>query len=98
MAASIDSDINNFKRIIDLLGIVPRGLYLNEALDVAKCELHWECDYLREAAYQREYRKYVVKYPNDFYCPEVIDNLSTKSILCSEFVPGIEIDTFMQDS
>ena len=51
VAASIDSDINNFKRIIDLLGIIPRGLYLNEALDVAKCELHWECDYLREAAY-----------------------------------------------
>jgi len=66
---SIDSDLNNFKRIIELLGIFPRGLYLNEALDVARGELHWECDYNREATYQRAYRKHLLKYPTDFYCP-----------------------------
>lgn len=48
---SIDSDLNNFKRIVDVLGIFPRGLYINEALDVARGELHWECDYEREATY-----------------------------------------------
>lgn len=48
---SIDSDLNNFKRIIDLLGVFPRGLYINEAIDVARNELHWECDYEREAIY-----------------------------------------------
>ena len=48
---SIDSDLNNFKRIVDLLGVFPRGLYLNEAIDVARGELHWECDYEREAMY-----------------------------------------------
>lgn len=48
---SIDSDLNNFKLIINMLGIFPRGLYLNEAIDVARGELHWECDYEREAAY-----------------------------------------------
>jgi hypothetical protein len=34
-----------------MLGIFPRGLYLNEAIDVARGELHWECNYLREAEY-----------------------------------------------
>lgn len=48
---SIDSDLNNFKMLIDMLGIFPRGLYLNEALDVARGELHWECNYEREAYY-----------------------------------------------
>ena len=95
ISKSIDSDLNNFKRIIDMLGVFPRGLYLNEALDVARGELHWECDYHREAAYQREYRKHVLRYPKDFYCPEVIDHLSTKEILCTEFIDGLEIDTFM---
>merc|ERR1719276_561459 len=78
---SIDSDLNNFKMLIDVLGIFPRGLYLNEAIDVARGELHWECNYEREAYYQREYRKHLLKYPKNFYCPEVIDGLSTKTIL-----------------
>lgn len=78
-----------------MLGIIPRGLYLNEVLDVARAELHWECDYEREASYQRAYRKHTLNYPKDFYTPKVIDHLSSKSILCSEFVEGVEIDTFM---
>lgn len=90
--------MNNFKRIVDLLGIFPRGLYINEALEVAKGELHWECNYEREATYQRAYREHLLPYPNDFYCPSVIDHLSTRNILCTEFVEGIEIDTFMEAS
>lgn len=95
---SIDSDLNNFKRIIDMLGIFPRGLYLNEAIDVARTELHWECDYEREATYQKAYREHLLKYPGEFYCPKVIDHLSTRTILCSEFVDGREIDTYMNES
>jgi aarF domain-containing kinase len=98
IANSIDSDLNNFKRIADILGIFPRGLYINEALDVARRELHWECDYTREASYQRAYREHLLGYPKDFYCPQVVDQLSTKSILCSEFVDGREIDTFVDSS
>ena len=94
---SIDSDLNNFKRIVDMLGIFPRGLYINEALDVARGELHWECDYEREAMYQAAYREHLLNYPNDFYCPEVMTELSTKSLLVTEFVDGREIDTFMGD-
>lgn len=78
-----------------MLGIFPRGLYLNEAIDVARGELHWECNYLREAEYQRAYRTYLLRYPKDFYCPLVVDHLSTRSILCTEFIDGREIDTFM---
>lgn len=94
---SIDSDLNNFKRIVDVLGIFPRGLYINEALDVARGELHWECDYEREATYQKAYRQHLATYPNDFYCPEVIEELSTRNLLTTEFVDGREIDTFMGD-
>jgi len=92
---SIDSDLNNFKMLIDMLGIFPRGLYLNEAIDVARGELHWECNYEREATYQRAYREHLLAYPKDFYCPKVVDHLSTRTLLCSEFVEGREVDTFM---
>ena len=73
IANSIDSDLNNFKRLVDMLGIFPRGLYVNEALNVARGELHWECVYHREASYQKKYREYLLNYPDEFYCPKVIE-------------------------
>ena len=79
-----------------MLGLFPRGLYINEAIDIARIELHWECNYEREATYQRAYREHLLAYPNDFYCPKIIDDLSTRTILCSEFVDGVEIDTFLE--
>ena len=78
-----------------MLGVFPRGLYINEALDVARGELHWECDYLREATYQVAYRDHMLKYPKDFYCPSVYGDLSSKHLLTTEFVDGREIDTYM---
>ena len=51
IANSIDSDLDNFKMLVDMLGIFPRGLYLDELIKVSRGELHWECDYLREASY-----------------------------------------------
>mmetsp|Transcript_29221 Transcript_29221/g.39462 ORF Transcript_29221/g.39462 Transcript_29221/m.39462 type:complete len:172 (+) Transcript_29221:646-1161(+) len=74
---SIDSDLDNFKMLIDLLGIFPRGLYLDELIKVTRGELHWECDYNREAAYQRKYRECIAVSPDKFYAPKVIDHLST---------------------
>jgi aarF domain-containing kinase len=49
VANSIDSDLDNFKMLIDVLGVFPRGLYLNELIKVTRGELHWECNYTREA-------------------------------------------------
>jgi aarF domain-containing kinase len=37
----------------------------------------------------------LLRYPTDFYCPRVIDHLSTRTILCTEFIDGREIDTYM---
>ena len=95
---SIDSDLDNFKRLIDVLGVFPRGLYLDELIKVSRGELHWECDYSREAAYQTRYRNACIVSPDKYYAPEVIDHLSNREILCSEFVDGVEIDTLVHDS
>jgi aarF domain-containing kinase len=84
--------------VADLLGIFPRGLYLDELIKVTRGELHWECDYNREASYQKRYREACIVSPDKFYAPEVIEHLSNKEILCSEFVEGVEIDTFRNES
>ncbi len=49
VADSIDSDLNNFKRLVNLFGGLPRGLFLNELIETTRHELYWETDYLREA-------------------------------------------------
>ena len=55
---SIDSDLNNFKRLIyrnpfslfkHVVFGFPRGLYLNELVETTRHELYWETDYVREA-------------------------------------------------
>jgi aarF domain-containing kinase len=49
VAESIDSDINNLLSLLNMTGLVPKGLYVERVLEVAKKELTWECDYEREA-------------------------------------------------
>lgn len=39
-----------FNILLIVLG-VPRGLYLHDLIETTRIELHWECDYLREARY-----------------------------------------------
>ena len=95
---SIDSDLDNFKLLVDVLGVFPRGLYLNELIKVTRGELHWECDYAREASFQSLYREKLLVCPEKFYAPKVIDHLSNKEILCTEFVNGVEIDTLTRES
>lgn len=94
----IDADLDNFKMLIDVLGVFPRGLYLDELIKVTRGELHWECDYEREAQIQMDYRKKVLVSPDKFYVPKIITSLSNKELLVSEFINGIEIDTFGKQS
>ena len=97
IANCIDADLDNFKRLIDVLGVFPRGLYLNELIQTTRGELHWECDYEREAKVQMMYRERLLSAPEKFYTPKVIANLSNRELLVSEFVNGIEIDTLTRE-
>ncbi len=76
----------------------PRGLFLDELIETTRRELFWETDYLREAQYQKNYKKKLEPYPNDYYTPAVYDDLSTKKILCSEFIDGVEIDAIQKET
>lgn len=98
IANSIDSDLDNFKMLVDVLGVFPRGLYIDELIRVSRDELHNECDYQREANYQRLYHGKCLVAPTKYYAPLVIDHLSNKEILCTQFVDGIEIDTLVNES
>jgi aarF domain-containing kinase len=47
---------------------------------------------------QRLYADRLCPYPKDYYTPKVISDMTTKHLLCTEFVDGVEIDTLNKES
>ncbi|KAF0852515.1 mitochondrial ubiquinone biosynthesis Coq8 [Andalucia godoyi] len=91
VAESIDSDLNNLKRIISVANILPKGMFVDSAIQVARKELHEECDYRIEAQSSKR-MKQMLAADGDFYVPTVVDELSTRRVFTSEFVEGFSVD------
>jgi predicted unusual protein kinase regulating ubiquinone biosynthesis (AarF/ABC1/UbiB family) len=45
-----------------------------------------------------DYRKKVLSSPNKYYVPKIIEGLSSKDLLVSEFIEGVEIDMLTKES
>ena len=91
VAESIDSDIDLLMAVLKYTNIIPRGLYLEEALNVAKKELSWECDYKREAAALNKFKK-ALKDFDDVEVPAVIPELTSSRVITTELVSGVAVD------
>ena len=46
---SIDSDMNNLRRLMNYTNLLPKTMYMEEILENTKKELYEECDYKIEA-------------------------------------------------
>ncbi|KAJ0111171.1 hypothetical protein Patl1_00756 [Pistacia atlantica] len=95
VADSIESDIQNVKILLDYTNLIPKGLYLDSAMKVAREELSRECDYVLEAANQKRFRD-MLSNSKGFYVPIVVENISSKRVLTTELVSGIPIDKVAQ--
>ncbi|KAK6051737.1 ABC1 family protein [Cooperia oncophora] len=91
VAEGIDSDINNLISVLGIGGIFPKGLFLEQFVEVARKELADECRYLREARAMKKFRELLAD-SNDFYIPEVVDSLTTDRVLTAEYVVGKPVD------
>ncbi|CAG5136898.1 unnamed protein product, partial [Candidula unifasciata] len=91
VAESIDSDINNLMAVMNMWNILPEGLYVKSIIATAKRELAWEVDYIREAECSKRFRE-LIKGDPFLYVPEVIDELSGKGVLTTEFIEGVPVD------
>lgn len=80
MAKGIESDIDNLVGVINLWDMFPKGMFLDNLIKVAKRELAWEVDYVREAECTRKFRQLLSKYP-DYFVPNVI-GINEKCFLC----------------
>ncbi|KAJ3208225.1 hypothetical protein HDU82_002764 [Entophlyctis luteolus] len=79
VAASIDSDISYLRTLSMMGSILPRGMYLDNTLRVARMELAWECDYQREAEAMRQFGELVAGMKG-VHVPKVFDEVSTGKI------------------
>lgn len=71
--------------------LLPRGLFAADAIRVAKKELQWECDYVREASYAEKFSRYLTNDPV-FVVPRVIPELSKTRVFTSEYYDGMVLD------
>ncbi|KAJ3282358.1 hypothetical protein HK104_010929 [Borealophlyctis nickersoniae] len=90
VASSIDSDLDNVRTLILFSSLLPKGLYLDNTIKVARRELGWECDYQREANAMDRFRG-LMGGDDCFSVPRVVRELSTNQVLTSEYVEGVPI-------
>ncbi|XP_067123615.1 atypical kinase COQ8B, mitochondrial [Centruroides vittatus] len=91
VAESIESDIKNLLGILNVWNILPRGLFIENLSTVARRELAWEVDYVREAECARRFKELITPYP-EFHVPDIVDEFCTKQILTSHYIKGIPVD------
>lgn len=91
---SISSDLDNLYMLLSISALLPKGLYLDNTIKVARKELAVECDYVHELEAMEKFRSLLVdsKLDSVFTIPKVYKELSSRRILVSEFVEGHSID------
>ncbi|KAJ3038881.1 hypothetical protein HDV00_012802 [Rhizophlyctis rosea] len=90
VASSIDSDLNNLRTLVLFSSILPKGMYLDNTIRVARKELGAECDYQREAEAMKRF-KGLLRGNTHFAVPTVVEELSSGSVLTTEWVDGVTI-------
>ncbi|XP_050300299.1 atypical kinase COQ8B, mitochondrial isoform X1 [Anthonomus grandis grandis] len=91
VARGIESDIDNLGGIMKMWNIFPKGMFLDNLMVVAKRELAWEVDYLREAECTKKFKVILDGYEG-FYVPDVVDSLTTKQVFTTELLDGLPVD------
>lgn len=91
VAKSIESDIDNLVSMLKVWDIFPPGMFIDNIVKVAKRELAWEVDYMREADFTERFAELISKYP-EYRVPKVVKSLTTSSVLATELAPGVPID------
>lgn len=96
VANSIESDLRNLQMLINLTGLAPPGLFIEEVMRVGRKELKVECDYLHEMENQLKFKQLVEEDPQlhreRFVVPGVYKELTTEQVLTSDYVRGGTID------
>ena len=90
VAESIDSDLQNLKRLVTYLNLLPKTMYIDNILNHTRTELKEECDYILEAEKQMRMKE-LLGNRKGYFVPGIIPELTTKRVLTSEWIDGVLI-------
>ena len=96
IADSIDSDLWNLSRLLLMSNLLPKGLFLENTIDVARRELGWETDYVREAQALVRYKQFLDATPalsSGFVVPDLVPELSSARVLTATKLEGDPLET-----
>lgn len=91
---SIDSDVDNVGTLLNLVGLIPKGVDYKGLLEEAKKQLHAEADYCLEAELLVRFKHLLHDNP-DFILPNIRKELSTDSVLAMTYVSGVPIESLV---
>ncbi|XP_026316526.1 atypical kinase COQ8B, mitochondrial isoform X2 [Hyposmocoma kahamanoa] len=91
VAKGINSDIDNLVGVLKVWNVFPKGMFIDNIVEVAKKELAWEVDYVREAECTRKFKLLLQPYP-EYFVPDVIDNLCAAEVITTELIEGTPLD------
>ncbi|MEP4487089.1 MAG: AarF/ABC1/UbiB kinase family protein [Halioglobus sp.] len=88
---SIDNDVDNIATVLRLSGLLPKEVDLAPLLSDAKVQLRDEADYLKEAEFLSAFGE-VLADDERFILPEVLPELTHRSVLAMTYVSGSPIE------
>jgi len=93
---SIESDLSNLQMLMQLSGLAPKGLFIENVIRVGREELLVECDYVREREHHLRFKHLIendaILSREKFVVPGVVDDLCSSQVLTTEFAEGGTID------
>lgn len=92
IARSIDADVDNVATLLRVSGLLPQTLDVAPLLAEAKCQLHEESDYVREAAMMVRYGE-LLRGDDRFVVPQPYVPLSGPNVLAMDYIDARPIDT-----
>jgi predicted unusual protein kinase regulating ubiquinone biosynthesis (AarF/ABC1/UbiB family) len=95
VATSINSDVDNIASLLKLSGLLPAELDIQPLLDDAKAQLHDEADYNKEAEFLAAFGD-LLDGDDRFLVPEVLPDLTRKTVLAMTYVSGKPIETIAE--
>ncbi|XP_050683170.1 atypical kinase COQ8B, mitochondrial isoform X3 [Leptidea sinapis] len=95
VAKGIDSDIDNLVGVLKVWNVFPKGMFIDNIVEVAKKELAWEVDYVREAQCTKKFKTLLEPYP-EYYVPDIIDDLCSSEVITTELIDGQPLDKLFE--
>lgn len=93
IANAIKSDLSNIEQIKKIFSLIlPKNFDIQEMIEELRDNFLEECDYEIELKNMEEFRKLLASEFPQIYIPKTYKGLSSKSIICTEFVSGDNFD------